>query len=112
MTTRLVIAILSVLIGSLSIAAAEPDSKEAWKLPKEDAEKWVKRIRLLTGDGWTVSANGNDIIIQRCKAVRFGDGAPNQPDLGNREPRLVEGKFKLTLEFAPKMSLDEYERLA
>jgi hypothetical protein len=110
MTTRLGIAFLSVLIGS--IAAAAPAPKAAWKLPKKEADKWVERLRHLTGEGWTVSASGNDLVIQRDKPVRFADGAPNQPDPGPGGPRLVQGTFKLTLEFAPRMSLDDYERLA
>ncbi|MGH7223384.1 MAG: RNA polymerase sigma factor, partial [Gemmataceae bacterium] len=92
-------------------ARVVPASKNAWKLPKKDADKWAERLRHLTGQGWTVSASGNDLVIQRDKPVRFADGSPNQA-AGPGLPRLVEGTFKLTLQFAPKLSLDDYERLA
>jgi hypothetical protein len=99
-----------VLMLGVSLASAEE-----FKLPKADAEKWAKRIRGLARDGWTVTIKDNDIILQRDKPVRFARiqvNAPFAPGEKERTPDLREGRFRLMFRFAPRMSMDEYEKLA
>jgi hypothetical protein len=102
------------LAGMVALAAA-PAPESSWTLPKADADKWVGRVRALIRDGWTVSARGNDIVIRRDKPVQFAQveiNAPPLPPGKERRPNLEEGVFQLTLRFAPRMTTDEYERLA
>ncbi len=114
MKTRLAVAWIAVTIVMLPAAAADPTPKDAWKLPKEDADKWAKRIgKLLPPEGWKVSVHDNDIIVQRDKPVPFERMEINAPPSTGepRKPHLREGEFRLTFRFAPPMSMDEYERL-
>jgi hypothetical protein len=89
--------------------AAEPAAD--WKMPKADAEKWVARVKKLARDGWTVSLDGNEITVRRNKPTAFAYQPPNamigaKPlDGGQRTVRYV-------LRFAPKLTTDEYEKLA
>jgi hypothetical protein len=104
----------AVLVGAA--VAADPAPEGGWALPKADAEKWVGRVRQLTPEGWTVSARGNDVLVQRDKPVPFARAEVNAPPLppGAVPPPadLREGVYRLTLRFAPRMSYDEYEKLA
>src|SRR5512141_2507505 len=109
MHTRNIAGILALMLG-VSVASAEE-----FKLPKADAEKWAKRIQGLASDGWTVTIKDNDIILQRDKPVRFARiqvNAPFAPGEQERKPDLREGRFCSTFRFAPRMSMDEYEKLA
>jgi hypothetical protein len=88
---------------------------EPWTLPRPEAEKYARRLKELLRDGWKVTIQGNDLIVQREKTVRFAHVLPNaEPDLPGREqkPDLREGVYKLVFRFGPKVSLDEYERQA
>jgi hypothetical protein len=115
MGSRFVVGLLAVALGGLAAVAAEPAAKGRWTLPRPDADRWVTRIRRLTPGGWTVSARGNDIVLQRDRPVRFARvevNAPPAPGPGRPPPDLHEGAFRLTLRFAPLLALDEYEKLA
>src|SRR5262249_45372683 len=88
-------------------------------LPKADADKWVKRIKTLMGDGWTVAARNNDIIVTRVKPVKYGNVnhlglAPEtvKARVEAGKPWMEESVFRFTLRFGPKMSIDDHERLA
>jgi hypothetical protein len=62
-----------------------------------------------------VTIQGNDLIVQREKPVRFAHVLPNaEPGLPGQEekPDLREGAYKFVFRFGPKVSLDEYERRA
>ena len=113
MKTRVAAAWIAVLIVTLPAIAGDPMPKDGWKLPKEDAEKWAKRIgKLLPPEGWAVKVQDNDIIVQRDKPVRFEQVEINAPERRkDHEPTLRKGEFHLTFRFAPAMSMDEYERL-
>lgn len=109
MHTRNAAGILALALG-VSVASAEE-----FQLPKADAENWAMRIHGFARDGWTVTIKANDIILQRDKPVRFARiqvNAPFAPGEKERTPDLREGRFRLTFRFAPKMSMDEYEKLA
>ena len=110
MHTRNAAGILVLVLGVSVASAAE------FKLPKADAENWAKRIQGLARDGWTVTIKDNDIILQRDRPVRFARVQANAPGLAagekERTPDLHEGRFRLTFRFAPKLSMDEYEKLA
>jgi hypothetical protein len=81
-------------------------------LPKAQAERWAERVRRLVPAGWTVSIRGNDVVIQRDRQVRFAEASINAPPGDRRPTTLQEGPYRLTLRFARRMSLDEYEALA
>src|SRR5262245_16877554 len=92
-------------------AAVAPIQDAGWTLPKAEADRWVARLRALARDGWTVSARGNDLVLQRDRPVRFAriavnapPGVPGQPE---RPPDLHEGVVRLTFRFGPRLSLDE-----
>jgi hypothetical protein len=101
---------LIVLSASLLVAA------EPFVLPKADGEKWVRRIQAFARDGWKATLRGNEIVLAREQPVRFvrvlPNAPPQDPNAPQVEPPLERGTYRLTLRFAPRMSLDEYERLA
>lgn len=54
-----------------SAAAARAQSTPAdWKLPEAEGQKWARRLKKLCEPyAWTVTAKGNDIILQRDRPV-------------------------------------------
>ena len=119
MKGRFVTGLLGLILTGMVATAAEPKPEGKWTLPKVDADKWVKRIQTLMGDGWTVSARGNDIIVSRDKLVRYGNVMHGSLSPKVVEARIAAGKpwmsesvFRFTLQFAPKMTIDEHEPLA
>jgi hypothetical protein len=102
--------ILAVAFVSSLLAAPAP---EPWKLPRDEAEKYARRLKEFVRDGWKVTIQGNDLILQRDKPVRFAHVVPNAPPPApgqEEKPDLHEGTYKLILRFGPRLSLDEYER--
>jgi hypothetical protein len=101
-------------LGSLALvvgAVAAPDPRVKWKLPEADGRKWVARIKALTRDGWSVTLQGNEITIRRSRPVAMVRVLPN-PAPGAKPIPDGERTIKFVLRFAPRMSMDEYERLA
>lgn len=103
-----VLAGLLAAFGTIAPAAPVPTE---WKLPKADGDKWAARVKKVVGrDDWTVTADGNEIVVKRNKPVslaRLGpNAAPNEKPApaGERTPKFV-------LRFAPKLSLEDYEQL-
>jgi hypothetical protein len=100
---------LLVLCGGRSWTA---DPQPVWKLPKEDGEKWVKRLRDAVGrDNWTITMKGNEIAVQRDKPTAFVSMPPNSAPESKPIP-AGEKTVRYVLRFAPKMTVEEYERLA
>ncbi|MBA4062373.1 MAG: hypothetical protein C0501_01455 [Isosphaera sp.] len=105
--------IVGVLAGVAAGGGAAPLPAD-WALPKADGDKWVARVRKAVGrDGWSVGLNGNEITVRRDKPVGVVDNPPNgtwrfQPE--GKADREREVRF--VLRFAPKLSADEYDRLA
>jgi hypothetical protein len=102
-------------LGSLVLlpglgAGADPPAE--WKLPEADGQKWTARVAKAVGrDNWSVEVRGSEISVRRNQPVKIvrvlANPAPDTkpiPD-GERTVRFV-------LRFAPKMSADEYDRLA
>jgi hypothetical protein len=114
MKSRLVLVAVSVVFSATVAGSAPPESQ--WTLPRQQAESWANRVRKLTPEGWSVTIRNNDIVIQRDKPVHFAQVEINAPPRADREevrPKdLRDGSYRLTLRFTPKLSLDEYERLA
>jgi hypothetical protein len=112
MSARLLAGVLLFLCSTFSArAVVEEWSPKDWKLPEEEAAKWIRRIKELAyGEDWSVTAKGNDIIVERKKPVSFTRIIFNlPPGADNRGPSRL-GVYRLTLRFASLMSLDEYER--
>ncbi len=98
---------LALVVGS--VAAADPPAE--WNLPKADGQKWVTRIKAVTWDGWSVELQGNEITVRRSKPVAMVRVFPNAAP-GAKPTPDGERAIKFVLRFAPKMSMDEYDRLA
>jgi hypothetical protein len=98
-----------VLLCGTPAHAADPAAD--WKLPKPDAEKWVARLKKLARDGWTVTVRGNEITVAREKPAPFVELLPNSPADAKPMP-AGDRTVKYVLVFAPKVSTEEYEKLA
>jgi hypothetical protein len=93
-----------------STAAADP-----WKLPDADGQKLVARVtRVISRDEWSVERQENDITVRRIKPVAMARVQINAPVQFEPRPPILCGEqtIKYVLRFAPKMSMNEYERLA
>lgn len=96
-----------------STAAADP-----WKLPDADGQRWVARVRkAVSRNEWSVERKENDIAVRRIKPVpmtRVQINAAMTSVHDKPKPPFIYGEHtvKYVLRFAPKMSMDEYERLA
>lgn len=104
-------------IGLLALGgrAAAGDPPAEFKLPEADGKKWVERVRkAVSRDGWTVTLKGNEITIQRDKPVPVVVVRPNEPARppGFQPKPEREATVRYVLRFAPKVSADEYDRLA
>ena len=102
---------LLILIASHCIA---DDSVATWNMPDAESQRWLERIKTLVGqEGWSVTATGNEMMIQRDKPAAMVLWAPNPPDdKDNKGQPAGDLTLRLVLRFAPPMSSDEYERLA
>jgi hypothetical protein len=98
---------LALVVGS--VAAADPPAK--WKLPEADGLKWVARVKAVVRDGWSVELQDNEITIRRSKPVAMVRVLPN-PAAGTKPIPDGERTIQFVLRFAPRMSMEEYERLA
>ena len=106
---RNVMLVGAVLLFGMGAFAAEPAAD--WKLPMADADKWVARVKKLARDNWTVTVTGNDITLRRDKPTAFVYLPPNSPE-GAKPVDAGERNVRYVFRFAPKLSTDEYEKLA
>jgi hypothetical protein len=107
--------LLFVAILTLSSGAAENGAGPG--IARERLEQWTKRVRALaSADGWSVSIKEDSIVLSRRKPIQWQYYEINGPGRAANEPppkpRLHEGVYRLTLKFGPKVSMQEYERLA
>jgi hypothetical protein len=107
---RNVMIVGAVVLSFAGRATAQPAPD--WKLPKADAQKWVDRVKkVVARDNWTVTVSGNEITVMRDKPAAFVYLAPNSP--ANAQPMQAgERVVRYVLRFAPRMTTDEYEKLA
>lgn len=113
MRVRVVAALVALsFVGGLARGDGPP--REA--LSKAQAEAWAARLRKLAPEGWTVSTRGDDLILERDRPVVFVHADINAPaatpDEAPRPENLSRGPYRLTLRFAPKMALEDYEAIA
>ena len=82
-------------------------------MPEADSQKWALRVKKLCRSyNWTVTVKGNDIIMQRDEPVMFASTILNAPpNIDPAKGPRFERIYRITLRFAPAMSLDEYEKL-
>jgi hypothetical protein len=103
------------LLGSLALlpgvaATAEPPAE--WKLPETEGQRWAAQVgKAVARDSWSVEVRGNDITVRRDKPVMMARVLPNAAP-GARPIPDGERTIRFVLRFAPKMSVDEYARLA
>ncbi len=96
------------LIPSIGTGADPP----AWKLTEADGHKWAARIgKAVAHDNWAVEVQGNEITVRRKAAVAMARVLPNAAPNARPTPD-GERTIRFALRFAPKMSADEYDRLA
>lgn len=75
------------------------------------SKRWAERVgKAVRRDGWTVEAKGNEVVVRRSKPVALIQVVPNSPD-GKPTP-AGEGTIQYALRFGPKLTVDEYDRLA
>lgn len=108
MQRSLVCGLLALVL--LAEASAEPPTEG--KLPEVDGQRWVDRIGKSVGrDNWAIERKGNEITVRRTTPVAmtrmYPNAAPNTKPVQDGE-RMIQ----FVLRFAPKMSSDEYDRLA
>lgn len=116
------------------------NAPQVWKMPAAEAQKWAARLKkLCPEEGWTVTARGNDIVIERDQPVKFGQVENNESGfrtdvfrqsgkpvvmepLDKDKPAIDSGPvidlstigrdpYRLTLSFAPPISRDKYDAL-
>jgi hypothetical protein len=107
----------ALVVGLLALGgrAAAVDPPAEFKLPEADGKKWVERVRkAVSRDNWTVTLRGNEITVRRDKPVAVVVVRPNEPARppGYKPKPSGEATARYVLRFAPKMSADEYDRLA
>lgn len=91
---------------------AQADPPAAWKLPEADGQKWAARVRkAVARDNWSVELQGNEITVRRTKPVAMARVLPN-PTPGAKPIPDGERTIRFVLRFGPKLSLEEYDRLA
>src|SRR5262245_46928033 len=102
------------ILGSLALlpgVGATADPPAEWKLPEADGQKWAARVgKAVSRDNWSVEVRGNEITVRRDKPVRMARVLPNSPP-GAKPIPDGERTIRFVLRFAPKMSVDEYDRL-
>jgi hypothetical protein len=104
----LILASLALLPG----VAARADPPKEWKLPEAEGQRWAARVgRAVARDNWSVEARGNEITVRRNKPVVMVRVLPN-PAPGAKPIPDGEKTIRFVLRFAPKMSVDVYDRLA
>jgi hypothetical protein len=113
MCARFITSVLSIVVSAPLVHAGEVQAPRDAMLPRAEIEAWANRVRKLTREGWTVTIRGNDVIVQREKPVRFAQASINAPAATSAQPPdLRVGPYRFTLRFAPKMTVDDYERRA
>jgi hypothetical protein len=108
------------IFGSLALlpgveVTADPPAE--WKLPEADGQKWAARIRkALPGprDKWSVEVRGNEITVRRNKPVMMARWPINGPAGPTPARPSLDGERTIlfVFRFGPKMSVDEWDRLA
>jgi hypothetical protein len=115
---RVLTALLGIVLAAAFASAQQPNSE--WKLPPAELAKIESRLRAVVSEqGWTIFASGNEVRIRRDRPAAMSLHVPNAPmradgDTGPDLSRRPAGELRLelVLRFAPPMSSDEYARLA
>jgi hypothetical protein len=109
---RRILVVGMLLLGSGLEAAGQPSTTR--QLSRSDAERWATRLERFVGAHlWSVAAERDKIVLQRKEPVAFVDWPANQA-AGEALDSVPAGtrRVRFVLQFAPKLSLVEYERLA
>jgi hypothetical protein len=103
------------ILGSLALlpgVGATADPPAEWKLSEADGQKWAARVRkAVARENWSVEVRGNEITVRRSKPVMMARVPINAPE-GTKPSLDGERTIRIVLRFGPKMSMDEYDRLA
>lgn len=100
------------LFALVPATGSTADPPAEWKLPEADGKKWAARVeKAVARKGWTVEVKGNEITVRRDKPVEMVRELPNAPFPGKPSPD-GERTVRYVLRFAPKMTIDEYDKLA
>lgn len=99
------------LFSTLALLPGAGTPSRDLKLSEAEGKKWVARIEKAVGrDNWSIKLKGNEIILRRTRPVAMVRVGPN-PAPDQKPTPDGEKTIKLVLRFAPRMSMDEYERL-
>jgi hypothetical protein len=80
-----------------------------------EARKWMQRIERVLPEGWTVTHQDELLLVERNKPVTLTNliNAPAIPDATDRgELDSTTQTFRIRLKFAPRLSQDDYDKLA
>jgi hypothetical protein len=103
-------AALAILLTAIVGLADPPSTRLAIDPDHTDVAAWARRIQVLVPKGWTVTTHDQDVIVQRDAPVTYARDLPNAP--ANAKPDLFQGTYHFTLRFGPKLSIEDYDKLA
>lgn len=103
------------LCGSVALllfAGANAAPVPEGKLPVAEGKRWADRIgKAVCRDNWTVERKDDELVLRRTKPVAMVREFPNaMPD--SKPVTDGERAIRFVLRFGPKISFDEYDRLA
>lgn len=100
----------------------EPLETQSAVLSDAVGDQWLARIRQVVPEkSWSVKRDGDNFEIARTEQIEFlnyinGPRIPKDESAEERRERLKHSIFKadlkIRLKFAPKLTMNEYERLA
>lgn len=105
------LSMLSLGVPSGTFAENEPHFTDG------SAQRWVHRIEKLIPPGWKVSRRSDWLLIEREKPVDLTNVINAPAAVANRDARVADPAthshpYQIRLRFGPRLSQDEYDRLA
>jgi hypothetical protein len=84
-----------------------------YQMPAEELQSWRERLsRFVGAHMWTVAVNGNQVVLRRKQPVAMVASLPNQQEGESEWTPMGSADACYVIQFAPKLSLAEYDRLA
>ncbi len=103
---------LTIAFPSMAAFRAAADEGPA---PRTGVEVWGQRLQKQMPKGWTLTAQGSEIAIERNEPVLFALAQINAPAASPETPParadLQRGVYRLRLRFGDRVSVDEYQKL-
>jgi hypothetical protein len=104
--------------ASNSSPPSAPTTHTARVIRSNDAALWTQRIRSLLPPGWSVTTDGDSILVARDQPVTWSPDVPNGPGFASdadatayAQAHASPGPYVLKFTFEPFIPFDEYARL-